>query len=505
MIKRKKFLCALICVILSVCTFACVAFSGCAEYTPPQTPAPEPSIPESPSNPETPSNPEEEQGFSVQLIVNNNKLWQNFTKDFYEASDGNGGVHEAGWVNWANIKVQWIDVQTGERFIAPINEQGKAVYADLDGDFKVTLTSVPTGFTYEPNLHSADNITKGIEITLYKIQTPGSKLTLWNGYDHTEYAGVRRINSTGAYRVTLSSNQDRMMFAFSAGKQGTYSFTTLVDVSQNKINPKLSLYRGNLASKAIYYWQDKDDGGAENTYTKNVSWQYYLAASEASGNNAFIFELYSSSIDGNASYPLVVDFLIQRDGDYTKDTYTTTPVEVTEDFTKTPAKPSGTFTWAARNPATEGLLLDSSKVILNTEKGRENKTVLMGEQATENDGYYYFYSYDQATKTYTLTDRLYAAVNTANEIVDFTNPLMNFRYLQGHDYREFVKTYKAYCNSEGAYPVNEELALFLQRYSLEQRLFNDGYGLAETTEVDGGYYASDEDSMWMFACGYYKK
>ncbi len=518
MIKRKK-LTALICVILSVIFALCFAFTGCAEYTPPKPDPDTPPVTDLPDDPDDPDDPtKQDEEFSVQLVVKNGKLWQNFNYEFYEASDGKGGAHEQGWAYWDSLKIQWTNVETNERFFAPLDKDGKAVCPGLDGDFKVTLSQLPTGFTYEPNQNYADNITKSIEIIVYKIQSEGSRLTLWRGDDHAiKYENVRRLNQTGAYRIVLESKDDRKMCAFSTGRQGTYSFSTLVDVTQNKVNPKLTVYNGSLVSKAIYHFQDKDDGGAENTYTKNVLWQYFLPADEAKGSSALIFEIYSTSSDGNSSYPIVVDILIQRDGDYTREEYANVPVPVTEDFTKKPAKPEGTFTWAARNPVTPALLLDESKVILNTEKGRSGKNVVMGEQAKLDDGYYYFYSYNADSDTYTLTDRLYAGINRNNEIMEFTDPRVSFRFIQGKNYQDFVNIYREHCssdpNSDGCYPVNAELATFLQDFAVANRIFNDGYGLAEGINLlytengvlKSGSYASDEESMWLFACGYYMK
>ena len=526
MIERKKFLTAFICVILSLLTALCFAFSGCAEYKPPEGGGDTPVIPVDPVDPENPDDPkQDEKGFSVQLVVKNGKVWQNFTSEYYDASDGKGGAHAQGWIYWDSIKVQWTDVESNARYSSPRDSDGKATRSDLDGDYKVTLTNVPTGFTYEPNQNYADNITKKIEIVLYKIQNTGATIRLWEGSDHTEFK-AKMLNTTGAYSVTLKNKDDRVMFAFSANKQGTYSLTTLANVIENKINPTLSVYNGNLTSKAIYYAESKDDGGAENSYTKNVFWQYYISANEAVGANALIFELYSSSLDGNSSYPFELNFLIQRDGDFTREEYVTEEVKPTEDFTKTPETPAGTLTWAARNPVTDGLLLDSSKVILNTESGRKaaylrkvagsdvEYAVEMGSQATLNDGYYYFYNYDETSKTFVLTDRLYAVINAPNEIVDFTDPHMNFRFLQHRNYVSFINTYRQYCNANGAYPVNAELAQFLQDYCLSQSIFNDGAGLAETTMLNyvdkngntqRGHYNSDEKSMWMFGCAYYKQ
>ena len=526
MIKHRRFLTAFICVILSLITALCFVFSGCGKYTPPETDNPTPSDPGSSDTPGTPENPAEDTDFSIQLKIIADKdsgEWVNFTYDYYEASDGNGGVHEVGWIKWETIQVQWTNVETNSRHYSSLDNNGKAVCADLDGDYKVTLINVPTGFTYEPNTNLADNLTPNINVYLYQIQQPTQSYQLSLGSDNSIKYNAKEFSATGAYRATLKNKDDRVMFVFKPTRQGTYSLTTLVDVTKNKINPKLTVYTGQITSGAIYHVADKDDGGAENTYTKNIMWTYELAVEFV--GNALFFELYSTSLDGNSSYPLVLDILVQRNGDYAIDYEEPTAVSATEDFTKTPAKPSGTFTWAAYHPNTEKFLLDSSKVILNTEEGRGNKTVAMGSQARLDDGYYYFYDYDEDTKTYTLTDRLYVVISQRNQILDggFIHPnvLSQISNIQGKNYRRFINTYKnkitnqnGNCyNADGAYPVNAELKLFLQDYCLGARLFNDSNGYGETTPVSyidengirhDGHYKSDEESMWMFACGYYR-
>ena len=50
-------------------------------------------------------------------------------------------------------------------------------------------------------------------------------------------------------------------------------------------------------------------------------------------------------------------------------------------------------------------------------------------------------------------------------------------------------------------PVTEELKEFLQKYSVNQKLFSDGNGWAEQYVPR---YDAYEDSQWLFACGYYK-
>ncbi|MGN0807878.1 MAG: hypothetical protein ACI4MN_05490 [Candidatus Coproplasma sp.] len=513
MIKRKRFLTALICIILSlICAFG-FAFSGCGEYKPPENGSDVPVLPDDPDEPDEPVD-ENENDFTVQLTIKNGKVWQNFTYDFYEASDDRNGVHEQGWIKWENIRVQWTNIDTGARHYGTLNSDGKAVYAGLDGDYKVTLTNMPTGFTYEPNINYADNISKHIEIIIYKIGSTSGVKTLYNLSDHSISYKAYLIKTTGVYRAVLENQDDRVMFAFSTDKQGTYSLTSLVDVTANMINPKLTVYMGQLSGGFVTdAFASKDDGGSENTYTKNIYWEYNISADETKGGNALIFELYSTSRDGNASYPLTVDFLLQRDGDYTRTDLSTT-VQVTEDFEKTPPQPEGTFTWAKDNPVTVDNLVNSKTVILNTEEGRDadylksGATVEMGVQATEDDGYYYFFTYNEETNTYTLTDRVYAVVNKANDVFDLLNT-QNWpvRYLldcedssKAYNYTSFLATYQEHCNDDGAYPVNAELAKFLQDFCTTKKIFNDGTGDAEVL----GYNA-DEKGMWLISCGYYQQ
>ncbi|MBP3422181.1 MAG: hypothetical protein J6K86_00280, partial [Clostridia bacterium] len=62
--------------------------------------------------------------------------------------------------------------------------------------------------------------------------------------------------------------------------------------------------------------------------------------------------------------------------------------------------------------------------------------------------------------------------------------------------------YADFVNGDGLVPVTPELKEFFQKFSVNQRLFNDGNGYAEvyaTPQVD----ALEED-QWLFACCYYK-
>ena len=88
-------------------------------------------------------------------------------------------------------------------------------------------------------------------------------------------------------------------------------------------------------------------------------------------------------------------------------------------------------------------------------------------------------------------------------LLDIANgavPQDMLRNINGYKYHDFVREYARYCNSDGVYPVTEELKVLLQGFCTTHRYFADGEG---TFEGMTGVYA-DEDEQWLFACGFYK-
>jgi hypothetical protein len=69
----------------------------------------------------------------------------------------------------------------------------------------------------------------------------------------------------------------------------------------------------------------------------------------------------------------------------------------------------------------------------------------------------------------------------------------------GLNFRPMIEEYAQFVNGASAYPVTEELQIFLQIYAWSNRLFFDGNGYAELCG-----YNSDEDSMWLYGSGIYK-
>ncbi len=106
------------------------------------------------------------------------------------------------------------------------------------------------------------------------------------------------------------------------------------------------------------------------------------------------------------------------------------------------------------------------------------------------------------TENYKLFIEGYYRINMmANQPIDASGQLqgmpMDFPdlYKQALGYADFV-------NGDGLVPITPELKEFFQKFSVSQRLFNDGNGYAEQ-------YASPtvdalEEDQWLFACCYYK-
>ncbi|MDE7076736.1 MAG: hypothetical protein K2O62_05390 [Clostridia bacterium] len=453
-------------------TLLAAAFAGCGTYTPPENP----DNPDNPDNPgidtpivnPDPVNPAEDV-FKVSLVWNGNP----FTQSNYSGITG--------------IQAQWTDVETKEVFRAAFDKDGVAKSPDLDGDYSVTLVNLPDGYTYEPNIYGASNDFKETRISLYQL-TPISLNA--DPYAGAPFAGERYyvLNSIGAYRVSLENADSKVFFQFRPDKNGMYTVTSMVDVTANEINPIMELYNGNSQYIAPTPAKTQDDGGSENTYTKNFKMEYTLSPEEVGG--VMIFRLFSTCRNADA-YPMTVDFILDRDGDFANRYDAAEDIKPTEKFDEVASSilnPAGTFTYCARRPGVVNRRLDQKSVKLY------------------DDGYYYYYD----SLTDTRLERVYAQLRKRTEVSDesfYSGGHVRLYYIVGADgvpknYEEFIRGadgYGAHCNGDGVYPVTEELKEFLQAYSVSQRYFNDGNGWAETEAK----YNSDEDSQWMFACGYY--
>ncbi len=181
------------------------------------------------------------------------------------------------------------------------------------------------------------------------------------------------------------------------------------------------------------------------------------------------------------------------------------------------------------NPAT---VINGSSVLIGTDYRYNEKT---GFYHKYNEGLYtdaseegYGFGYgpilyadiSNAPRTGVLDEALAAVEYRGNKALTVSNGTENYKFfiesyvsaqymsnmvLGGpiecsEDYENLLG-YKSIVNLDGAAPVTRELMEFLQKYSVNQVLFMDGDGWAETGEPP---YESTEKDQWLFACGYYE-
>lgn len=434
--------------IITLALVAVCAFSGCTEYRPPSSSADKPGSstdnPNDPNNPGTDTPTDDEDCFTVTLYYLGEK---------YSPTN--------------EIYAQWSDGQSVYK--SKIGEDGVARNSELDGDYVVTLSALPEGFTYEPNGYTATNDDKDTKITLYRINS------FSNNKDGSDFfTDIITLPSTGAYRITFTEPNQKKYFSVVPKSNGIYVFQSLIDITANEVNPVLYRYYAPQVYPENQVPDVVDGGGAENTYTKNFKYTIYLDGEYV--NNDFKFCIEAKSIKKEA-FPIVIDFLLERDGEYSDGVGEAVPVNPTEDFKPTPEYTGMTFKLAAQY---NNGIQDEDLFKLNPE-----------------DGYYHLY--DAATDTYGVI--LYATITRSNIILGsyFMDPEVQGRLkYYGKSYITFIGRYASYVNSDGVYAVTQELKEFLQIHSIAQGYFRDGRGNAETL----GFKSGEED-QWLWACGYY--
>ncbi len=145
---------------------------------------------------------------------------------------------------------------------------------------------------------------------------------------------------------------------------------------------------------------------------------------------------------------------------------------------------------------------------------------------TSEDGYGFGYGpilyadISNATRTGILDESLINIEYHGNKALTVSNGTENYKFfVEGYSHAQSMSfsTYGGYiecdeaythligyhdiANRDGAVPVTEEMRQFLQKYSVNQIMFMDGDGWAETGDIP---YESAENSQWLFACGYYE-
>lgn len=452
------------------------------------------------------------------------------------------------------IQVQWTDGYS--LYQSQVDENGVAWMDGLDGDYSVTLLTVPDGYAYNPNAYVATNNNRNIEIDLYKIvTTTGKGNSLYN---------CITIRSTGIYCVELDDAEDEVFYEFAPSKSGTYSVEGWVDVAANEVNPQAKYYGANAFFKQLQYVAD--DGGAEGTYTKNFKLDVEIADEMISTGGQVTFSFGITASSKTNEYPVKVYFAVKLDGEFSLNHSNATIMVPTEKLEPQPDYDKSKYTLVGAE--------FKKTVGGNTANVFDSDNYKLWKKKDGGDGYYHLYDAEKYASTSGYGPILYAYVSQPCRFMDASFNTIEMRGNKAltvsggtENYKLFIegfeallidppgdngpyfcvtncpcrekntctgvdkglpkgacteacenchvdcrrcpeeaigkKGYSDYCNSDGVYGVTEELKDFLQKYSISQLLFFDGNGFVETNP-QVSVYAAEED-QWLFACGYYKE
>lgn len=397
------------------------------------------------------------------------------------------------------VQAKWTNANKTSVYTADFDGSGFAYCTGLDGEYSVTLTGVISGYSYNPNAYQATGLTdKGdgrhVTIQLYALQTfSGNKL----GYSSND--GSRAVLKTaGAYRIQFTSSTQSFYFDFDCPTGYIYSVETYADVTENEVNPTISvLYK----STRNVYEVIPDGSDAYGSYTKNVKFQITSAAA-TNGASGWIYMVSIETIDG--TYPRYLDIFINQEKVYSDDEfwggYMYNEIQL-EDYDKDwwqnlcdGEEPSGTFTYITD-------LVKQSKDFSGFEIA----------ERTYQQGTYYEVLYNGTWyKLFAEMSKSHLGVYTTVNGIDYYYHNLSssdYRYYltqSGNTYKsvleEYVKTSQEITLPSGKvtiHIVTEQLKAFLYDYSA-MKLFNDGNGWLE----EAGYTTSDAN-QWLYACGIY--
>lgn len=520
----KKFKSVIISFLIAVIAVAGCVFAGCGgTYVPPGGNGDGSGIiPDNPNNPDKPGGDttNTDKNFTVSLVCDG--------KPFEELE---------------GVTVYWTDL-TGfsQPVSATFGQDGKAKMSGLDGDYLVTLDGLSDKYTYDPNGNYASNFNRNLEVEIYRVITIRNVV----GQDGGTVERAKQIPSEGAYRFTVTRANLTNYYYFIPKVSGTYTVRSLVNISDNTVNPKYRYCSGTQYG-ARYYGDYTDGSGASSTYTVNFDETHDFDASNIGA--IILFGVTAETRTGE--YPVTIEFLVKRVDDFAFDN-TVAPIIIPEEFKDVQ---SGLVDVAQFKAEKDALMkkhgtrfvaysgfLNGDTVAFNEEdgyyhvvdnSGAPNGPVVcaMISRAPSvfvtEDGSDSFISIEyHGNKALTVDDNY--EKYTQNFYPDIESPyddldphFINYKvFIEGYygiishenpndpnapaglreqfkDY-EGVLGYNDLANADGVYPVTKELQRFLQGYATTQRLFLDGNGMAEKV----GLYAS-ERSQWMFACGFY--
>ncbi len=275
--------------LVSLLLLICSLFSACGEYV------------------QGVSRPQNQTGNSVVATTPNGEIENPFTVCLtFTNSDG-----KVTYIPTAEspVEIQWSDGYSVHT--AQLGPDGIARIGGLDGDYKVTVNNLPEGYTYNPNIYTADNNHRHVEIEMHQIvPTRGSGIN--------EYSCIS-IRNTGVYCIEVKSADQVTYFEFAPSRSGTYSVQSWMDVTANEINPYAEYWGANAMWKKLQ--STHDTGGPEGSYTKNFVMDVQIADENisSSGGGAAAFTFGVGATQKSGKYPIKIYIAITLDGEFSLD------------------------------------------------------------------------------------------------------------------------------------------------------------------------------------------
>lgn len=360
-----------------------------------------------------------------------------------------------------------------------------------DGEYNVHLSTVPTGYTYDPNVYTVTPQHTEVNIELSALQKP------INGTGaYSPISQAYQIEKNGFYTVTIDSPDSMVYFQIRPSMPGEYQVESVCDIYADTINPQIYFFDGHVAYRDESNPHIANEGGTSlpNGYTKNFTYNFTWDQEQL--NNWQNFGIRAEQ--KYSEYPVEVTFRVKYLGEYHMDYPDRYPVYPTEEI-KNVITESGTTLKAVSAVSRD---FDQFDTIYDPNEGVWRK---YDASAEDNFG-----------------PKLVAYVNTTIPSLDFS-----FETIRGHepyglcivdecfDYflfgngplknpvngealQYFGDSYAAHCNGDGVCYVTNELKDFLQRIAIQRSMFYDGQGILERNG-----YSSGQNNQWLFACGYY--
>lgn len=400
------------------------------------------------------------------------------------------------------IYVVWRNEYSMER--VELSADGTADAGVLDGDYTVYLEGLPSKYTYNPGAYTVTSDARTVKILIIDVMQPHNASRA-DGKNMYVNLGCYEILYDGTYRTELKSEDDKTFYEYTPRAAGYYSVVSWVNVYDDKINPLIDVYGGTMAFKWLVNTIDGGAASLSGGYTKNFRHEVRISASEVGGSFSFAIHA-TSKFD---EFPLYVDFAITYEGPHSNGYEDTKTIRSEETLYKASEPKNGEY-FVYADLGTNQFNMDNYK--FNDDTGRYH---FYNQKLYADDPYGYGVGYGPVllcaitprSPSYTVTS-LYSANSIGPSGMNFLkvyNCWIEEKQVYGiFDYTAFIREdYYNVCNSQGYCNVTKELKGFLQQFSIDQAMYTDGTPLDGTPEANG-YYAR-EDSMWLFACGFYFK